>query len=123
MDLDKTNPPAIHPEHVPQPVYSTDRNLDDDDKKEATTHIEAVDSIDNKVDSIVNLAQHEAEQKYSPWTPSMWRLYGVLVVAYLCGCLNGYDGSLMGGINAMDSYQSFFKLCVAHPTCRDVLCI
>lgn len=48
--------------------------------------------------------------KYSPWTKSMFRLYGVLAVAYLCGCLNGYDGSLMGGLNAIPNYQHFFGL-------------
>ncbi|KFY31700.1 hypothetical protein V493_00880 [Pseudogymnoascus sp. VKM F-4281 (FW-2241)] len=48
--------------------------------------------------------------KYSPWTKSMFRLYGVLAVAYLCGCLNGYDGSLMGGLNALPNYLSYFGL-------------
>lgn len=34
---------------------------------------------------------HEVEDgKYSPWTKSMWHLYGVLFVAYCCGALNGY---------------------------------
>lgn len=48
--------------------------------------------------------------KQSPWTRSMFRLYGVLAVAYLCGCLNGYDGSLMGGLNALVNYQHYFGL-------------
>ncbi|KFY33853.1 hypothetical protein V494_07270 [Pseudogymnoascus sp. VKM F-4513 (FW-928)] len=48
--------------------------------------------------------------KYSPWTKSMFRLYGVLSVAYLCGCLNGYDGSLMGGLNALTNYQHYFGM-------------
>lgn len=48
--------------------------------------------------------------KYSPWTKSMFRLYGVLAVSYLCGCLNGYDGSLMGGLNAMVNYQKYFGM-------------
>jgi hypothetical protein len=48
--------------------------------------------------------------KQSPWTKSMFRLYGVLAVAYLCGCLNGYDGSLMGGLNALTNYQHYFGL-------------
>lgn len=46
----------------------------------------------------------------SPWTPAMFKLYAVLWVAYLCGCLNGFDGSLMGGVNAMDEYQNYFKV-------------
>lgn len=67
-------------------------------------------TVTTKVDEVVGLAQDEAQARYSPWTGSMWRLYGCLWIAYLCGCLNGYDGSLMGGVNAMDSYQQFFKL-------------
>ncbi|KAJ0421150.1 general substrate transporter [Aspergillus carlsbadensis] len=48
--------------------------------------------------------------KYSPWTGAMIRLYIVLIVPYLCGTLNGFDGSLMGAINAMTSYQDFFDM-------------
>ncbi|KAK9427419.1 general substrate transporter [Lipomyces doorenjongii] len=48
--------------------------------------------------------------KYSPWTWNMFRLYVVLSVTYLCGCLNGYDSSLMGSINAMTSYQKYFNM-------------
>lgn len=113
MDSDKSALAVTHTEEVlHHPVEPTNRNLDD--KKAATHHTEEVlhtlDSTDIKIDNIVALVQDESSQKYSPWTPSMWRLYGVLLVAYLCGCLNGYDGSLMGGINAMDSYQATFKL-------------
>ncbi|KAH7131571.1 general substrate transporter [Dactylonectria estremocensis] len=54
---------------------------------------------------------HEFDNnKYSPWTASMFQLYGVLFVAYCCGCLNGYDGSLMGGLNGMSSYQRTFNM-------------
>ncbi|KAK7432988.1 hypothetical protein QQZ08_000459 [Neonectria magnoliae] len=54
---------------------------------------------------------HEVDNsKYSPWTASMFQLYGVLFVAYCCGCLNGYDGSLMGGLNGMKSYQRTFDM-------------
>ncbi|KAK1469774.1 hypothetical protein CMEL01_01541 [Colletotrichum melonis] len=54
---------------------------------------------------------HEVEDgKYSPWTKSMFNLYGVLFVAYCCGALNGYDGSLMGSLNGMTSYQRTFDM-------------
>jgi hypothetical protein len=72
---------------------------------------------------------HEVDtNEYSPWTASMFKLYGVLFVAYCCGCLNGYDGtltfmisycdmlttaligSLMGGLNGMTSYQNTFNM-------------
>ncbi|KAK1996927.1 general substrate transporter [Colletotrichum falcatum] len=54
---------------------------------------------------------HEVEDgRYSPWTKSMLRLYAVLFVAYCCGALNGYDGSLMGGLNGLESYQRTFNM-------------
>lgn len=54
---------------------------------------------------------HDAlNTKYSPFTLSMFRLYLCLIIPYLCGCLNGYDGSLMGGLNGMDSYLAFFNM-------------
>lgn len=71
---------------------------------------EVVEQVTTKVDEVVNLAHDESQQRYSPWTWSMWRLYGCLWIAYLCGCLNGFDGSLMGGVNAMESYQKYFGL-------------
>ncbi|KAL5335051.1 general substrate transporter [Aspergillus crustosus] len=58
----------------------------------------------------VRVAHDALNAKYNPLSPSLLRLYLVLVVPYLCGCLNGYDGSLMGGINAMTSYQQFFNM-------------
>lgn len=56
------------------------------------------------------LATDVETEAYSPWTGQMIRLYLVLIVAYLCGCLNGYDGSLMGGLNGMSSYQQYFHM-------------
>ena len=44
-------------------------------------------------------------QKPSPWTKTMFKLYFFLFIAFLNSCINGYDGSLMGGINAMQYYQ------------------
>nr|CBV37356.1 hexose transporter [Colletotrichum graminicola] len=54
---------------------------------------------------------HEVDDgKYSPWTKSMFYLYAVLFVAYCCGALNGYDGSLMGALNGIGSYQRTFNM-------------
>ena len=84
--------------------------------KEALTEVEKVPVVletslsHNKVDDVVQLAHEVEATRDSPWTFSMWRLYAVLWIAYLCGCLNGFDGSLMGGINAMTSYQKAFGL-------------
>ncbi|GJD03630.1 lactose permease [Colletotrichum higginsianum] len=66
---------------------------------------------DEKRDLYNNHIAHEVEDgNYSPWTKSMWHLYGVLFVAYCCGALNGYDGSLMGSLNGMKSYQRTFNM-------------
>jgi hypothetical protein len=60
-------------------------------------------------EELVHVAEQAAEIRCNPWTKSMFRLYGCLLIAYFCGCLNGYDGSLMGGLNAMKSYQDTFN--------------
>lgn len=65
-------------------------------------------------DVAVQLAHDADDTKYSPWSRQMLRLYLVLSLSYLCGCLNGYDGSLMGGLNGMRSYQRYFNMQV-HP--------
>ncbi|KAK0101389.1 hypothetical protein ONS95_006564 [Cadophora gregata] len=64
----------------------------------------------NPIAVAIEIAEEVDSSKYSPWTWSMLRLYGVLFVAYCCGCLNGYDGSLMGGLNGMTSYQKTFDM-------------
>ena len=88
------------------------------DAKEERTEVdlhETVSGFDNPkdlgaVDEAVTLAHNVTEVRYKPYTLSMFRLYGCLLIAYLCGCLNGFDGSLMGGINAMTSYLHFFHM-------------
>jgi hypothetical protein len=37
----------------------------------------------------IEIAHEVDSNKYSPYTLSMLRLYGVLSFAYCCGCLNG----------------------------------
>ncbi|KAL4998338.1 general substrate transporter [Aspergillus recurvatus] len=58
----------------------------------------------------VRVAHDALNAKYSPLTWSMLRLYLCLIIPYLCGTLNGYDGSLMGGLNAMETYLDFFNM-------------
>lgn len=66
-----------------------------DIKKDDVTHIDDMDSEFRDAKVAVHLSEEAVHIKQSPWTLSMWRLYGCLTIAYLCGCLNGYDGSLM----------------------------
>ncbi|KAL2258160.1 hypothetical protein VTK26DRAFT_8644 [Humicola hyalothermophila] len=66
-----------------------------------------------ETDAAVQLARDVDGTKYSPWSRQMFRLYLVLCLSYLCGCLNGYDGSLMGGLNGMTAYQRYFNMSTA----------
>jgi hypothetical protein len=84
--------------------------METEEKNIGSTHISNVDS-DNTA-NIVQIATDVDDSNDSPWTWSMFRLYAVLSVAYLCGCLNGFDGSLMGAINAMKQYQDYFEMWV-----------
>lgn len=61
-------------------------------------------------DIAVQLAHDVDDTRYSAWSGRMFRLYLILACAYLCGCLNGYDGSLMGGLNGMTAYQHYFDM-------------
>ncbi len=79
------------------------------DEKE-NVGVSHVNDIDKSSSDAVLLATEADTSTYSPWSKSMFRLYGVLSIAYLCGCLNGFDGSLMGAINAMKPYQDYFGM-------------
>ncbi|KAK3395352.1 hypothetical protein B0T20DRAFT_455256 [Sordaria brevicollis] len=75
--------------------------------------MDAHDDVFPESDVAVQLAHDVDNTKYSPWSKGMFRLYLVLACAYLCGCLNGYDGSLMGGLNGMKAYQNYFNMSTA----------
>ncbi|KAI0518040.1 lactose permease [Xylaria bambusicola] len=51
-----------------------------------------------------------AKQKPKLLSPSMMRLYVIMGIGYLVSTMNGFDSSLMGAINAMDTYQETFGL-------------
>jgi hypothetical protein len=74
-----------------------------------------INDIDASSSDAILLATAADTSIYSPWSLPMFRLYGVLSIAYLCGCLNGFDGSLMGAINAMTPYQNYFGVYVRPP--------
>ncbi|KAJ5449986.1 uncharacterized protein N7458_006435 [Penicillium daleae] len=48
------------------------------------------------------------ETKIERWSKTSIHLYFCIFVAFLCACANGYDGSLMGSVLAMDNYQNVF---------------
>lgn len=51
-----------------------------------------------------------AQQKPNLLSPGMLRLYVIMGIGYLVSTMNGFDSSLMGAINAMDTYQETFGL-------------
>ncbi|KAG4437670.1 hypothetical protein IFR05_006832 [Cadophora sp. M221] len=79
------------------------------DEKEAVG-VSHINDLGKSSSDAILLATEADTTIYSPWSKSMFRLYGVLAIAYLCGCLNGFDGSLMGAINAMEPYQNYFGI-------------
>lgn len=69
-------------------------------------------------DSFPNPGGHEKvaftdvvkKAKVNPWTRRMFQMYGLCLLATFNSCINGYDGSLMGAINAMKPYQQQFGM-------------
>jgi hypothetical protein len=51
---------------------------------------------DVSVEEAAIIADGAAHIKPSPWTLSMLRLYGCLLIGYLCATTNGFDGAVMG---------------------------
>lgn len=84
--------------------------MTDAEKETRVSSADAAAIEHTDTNAAVQLSHDVDSSDYSPWTMTMFRLYGVLVIAYLCGCLNGYDGSLMGGLNGMTSYQKYFNM-------------
>ena len=56
------------------------------------------------------LAKVLQENKPNPRGKGYLRLYAICGLIYLCSTMNGYDGSLMGSINAMQSYIDYYNL-------------
>ncbi|KAL4737119.1 general substrate transporter [Aspergillus similis] len=48
------------------------------------------------------------ETKIERWSKTSIHLYFCIFVSFCCACANGYDGSLMGAVFAMDHFQATF---------------
>jgi hypothetical protein len=81
------------------------------EKAKHADHSEFPDDL-RQASHAIELAENVASAKYNPLSPALLRLYLCLIIPYLGGCLNGYDGSLMGGLNAMSNYQQYFHMYV-----------
>ncbi|KAI0408462.1 putative MFS lactose permease [Xylaria palmicola] len=56
------------------------------------------------------------ETKINPWSKESRTLYLAIFTSFLCACANGYDGSLLTGIVAMDQFQDVFHSGKTGPT-------
>ena len=67
---------------------------------------EALKEIDEEVQYVI--AQHQSY--LNPTSKESFLLYLILLVAFLNATSSGFDGSLMGSINAETQYKNFFHL-------------
>lgn len=74
-------------------------------------------SVGHRRKVVANVALAEAlhEENPNPWSSHMLKLYFFLAVAFLNSFSNGYDSSLMGGLNSMEYYHLYepwtFTIC------------
>ena len=74
----------------------------------------AMRTLDHSADDAVKevqsttLAEALLQAKPKPLSSRMLQLYFCLLIATFCSCINGYDGSVMGGINRYEAYRRYF---------------
>jgi len=68
-----------------------------------------IDSISD-IDEEVQYAIAVNQSYLNPRSKEAWTLYAILIVAFLNATSSGFDGSLMGSINAESQYKDFFHL-------------
>jgi hypothetical protein len=76
------------------------------DVKTAIEHSRSAGDSEKNASSDDSLLQAVGAVEQAPpalFTRRMFRLYAILSLGYMCIVLQGYDGSLMGAINAMVS--------------------
>ncbi|KAL8403921.1 hypothetical protein RB594_008974 [Gaeumannomyces avenae] len=95
---------SLQPEIAPEkgPAAARAKDLDNDLKKG--------DDVQTK--AVHNAEFFAAVQEFDlpTWSKEALMLYFSVFVAFCCACANGYDGSLMTGIIAMDPFQEQFKV-------------
>ncbi|KAG8977218.1 hypothetical protein FRC05_002218 [Tulasnella sp. 425] len=66
--------------------------------------------VDEKVhDPGARFAAAKVAGVLDPWSRASFTIYACALMAFLCSMGNGYDGSLMTAINAMEYYQKQFE--------------
>ncbi|KAL4897568.1 putative transporter [Aspergillus ambiguus] len=72
--------------------------------------VDATDRISTQRLQVLSVGLNDAlaKDRMSPWSWSMLRLYGIVALTTLNCCMNGFDGTLMSSINAMDAFHDHF---------------
>jgi MFS family permease len=78
----------------------------------ASNAAENVISLDalKEIDEEVQYAIATHQSHLNPWSKQAFTLYFILLFAFLNATSSGFDGSLMGSINAESQYKNFFHL-------------
>ncbi|QGI78509.1 unnamed protein product [Fusarium fujikuroi] len=85
----------------------------EDNKVEAVEKVPdsaAADLATSKTAKVENVAYSDAIAKdnLSPRAPSILKLYAIIALVTLNNCGNGFDGTIMSSVNAMDPFHKFF---------------
>ncbi|CAK7202016.1 hypothetical protein SEUCBS139899_004734 [Sporothrix eucalyptigena] len=82
------------------------------EKTELAQHVSNIETAGSKAQEVfsVALADALARDDTPAWSPSMVKLYAIIAFTTLANCMNGYDGSVMSSINAMDPFHDYFKV-------------
>ncbi|KAF9455228.1 hypothetical protein BDZ94DRAFT_870777 [Collybia nuda] len=87
------------------------QSLDDDVKGRSSVSSPGLDSTGHaKIEEVYNadFQQAVANTNLNPGSKTSIQLYFIVMVGFLNAVSSGFDGSLMGGINAMPQYLDFF---------------
>lgn len=79
------------------------------------THLETNDepqTFHGKTNEVYSVALTDAVAKdnQSMLSSNMVKLYCIMVLVTLTSCMNGYDGSVMSSLNAMDPFHEYFNI-------------
>lgn len=76
------------------------------------------DQQDTRIAEVYNADFKQAveETTLDPWSKTSFQLYFIVMVGFLNAVSSGFDGSLMGGINAMPQYLNFVRLLPFYPS-------
>ncbi|UNI18410.1 hypothetical protein JDV02_004681 [Purpureocillium takamizusanense] len=70
----------------------------------------SLDEVEDMQPSPGTYAAIMATHKPNPRGPGYLKLYALASVIFLCSTMNGFDSALMGSINALPNYTSYFGL-------------